>query len=90
MAITVIAYITADVAQQGIFAIPVVIGQFIQILIGSALVGYFVRELNRTENFRSLAVEPVVVVEEQQQSAGKEETVPHYIRSNFDANESYV
>lgn len=43
VAVAVIGYITNDVAQQGLLAIPAVLGQLVQVFIGSALVPFFSR-----------------------------------------------
>ena len=45
VAVTVNSYITPIVAQQGLFAIPALIGQLTQIFVGSALSRYFAREV---------------------------------------------
>jgi sodium/bile acid cotransporter 7 len=45
VAVTVNSYITTNVAQQGLFAIPALIGQLTQIFVGSALARYFAREV---------------------------------------------
>lgn len=45
VAVTVNSYITSNVAQQGMFAIPALIGQLTQIFVGSALSKYFAREV---------------------------------------------
>ena len=37
VAVTVISYLTADIIQQGLFAIPAIVGQIAQIFIGAAL-----------------------------------------------------
>eukprot|EP00667_Euglena_gracilis_P009121 EG_transcript_9263 len=43
VAVTVITYITSDVAQQGLLAIPGLFGQILQIFVGSVLVHFLVR-----------------------------------------------
>jgi sodium/bile acid cotransporter 7 len=43
VAVTVISYVTKDVAQQGLFAIPAIVGQISQIFIGSALESFMAR-----------------------------------------------
>eukprot|EP00668_Euglena_longa_P017800 GGOE01022249.1.p1 GENE.GGOE01022249.1~~GGOE01022249.1.p1 ORF type:complete len:449 (+),score=122.92 GGOE01022249.1:101-1348(+) len=43
VAVTVICFITPDLATQGLYAIPALCGQVLQILVGSALVGPFRR-----------------------------------------------
>ena len=40
VAVTIISYITTDVAQQGLFSIPAIVGQLAQIFMGAVLVLY--------------------------------------------------
>jgi sodium/bile acid cotransporter 7 len=40
VAVTIISYITTDVAQQGLFSIPAIVGQLAQIFMGAVLVRY--------------------------------------------------
>ncbi len=47
--VTVISYITPDISQQGLFAIPAIVGQLAQIFIGSVLARYLRRLVNREE-----------------------------------------
>ncbi len=49
VAVTVISYITNDVVQQGLMAIPALVGQIFQVFIGSALVPLFTRVVKRWE-----------------------------------------
>ena len=49
VAVTVNSYITPNVAQQGLFAIPALIGQLTQIFVGSALSRYFAREVHSND-----------------------------------------
>lgn len=49
VAVTVISYITTDIAQQGLFAIPAIAGQLTQIFIGSALAKYLGKLSKRAE-----------------------------------------
>ena len=37
VAVTIISYLTTDIKQQGLFAIPAIVGQIAQIFIGAAL-----------------------------------------------------
>lgn len=43
VAVTVISYITSDVAQQGLLSIPAIVGQIAQIFMGTVLVRYLSR-----------------------------------------------
>jgi len=37
VSVTVISYLTTDIVQQGLFAIPAIVGQIAQIFIGAGL-----------------------------------------------------
>lgn len=43
IAVTVISYITPDIAQQGLFSVPAIVGQLAQIIMGSLLIRYLSR-----------------------------------------------
>jgi sodium/bile acid cotransporter 7 len=43
IAVTVISYITPDIAQQGLFSVPAIVGQLAQIFMGSLLIRYLSR-----------------------------------------------
>jgi hypothetical protein len=49
VAVTVVSYISSDVAQQGLMAIPALVGQIFQVFIGSALVPVFSKIVKRWE-----------------------------------------
>lgn len=49
VAVTVISYLTTDAVQQGLFAIPAVIGQIAQIFIGTVLAKLFSNLVEREQ-----------------------------------------
>lgn len=49
VAVTVISYLTPDIVQQGLFAIPAIVGQLAQIFIGSALAKAFSMMVEREQ-----------------------------------------
>ncbi len=48
VAVTLISYVTSDPAQQGLLAIPSIVGQLSQIFIGAALAKYLAPRVRRT------------------------------------------
>ncbi|PSC76757.1 BASS family transporter: sodium ion bile [Micractinium conductrix] len=57
VSVAVISYITNDTALQGLLAIPAVIGQLVQVFIGSALVPFFARYTARYRAAQKIAAE---------------------------------
>ncbi|KAI3438931.1 hypothetical protein D9Q98_001345 [Chlorella vulgaris] len=57
VAVAVIGYLTNDVAQQGLLAIPAVLGQLVQVFIGSALVPFFARVTKAYQKAQQVAAE---------------------------------
>lgn len=62
VAVAVISYITNDVALQGLMAIPAVIGQLVQVFIGSALVPFFARYTSKFKKAQQVAAEEAAQV----------------------------
>lgn len=57
VSVAVIGYITSDTSLQGLLAIPAVLGQLVQVFIGSALVPYLARYTARYCNAQKVAAE---------------------------------
>jgi sodium/bile acid cotransporter 7 len=70
VAVTVITYITDDAAQQGLFAIPALVGQLTQIFIGSALARTLAKQVRAHEEAQAAAASDAAVAEVQPAGGG--------------------
>ncbi|KAG2454112.1 hypothetical protein HYH02_001151 [Chlamydomonas schloesseri] len=73
VAVTVISYLSSNPAQQGLMALPAVVGQMGQIFIGAALARQLSALVARQKEAEALAAKQ----QQQQQQAGGSPAVPH-------------